>query len=731
MDYSPSDQSAPVTEELPRPHLDTCNPLYVELSRLDRRLSHHLSELRQRGRTILGDAIGGAVIEEGEAEGLLYSLHQTHSEADDDSVVDEDDWESPLEPLRKADNLYALLPIERDLLLLALSVEIDSRYARLVAFLNDHVSMTRPTLGLAMAILLPNRSTARTTLLERLLDNGPLRRFALLNLEGNEPLANRTLVIPDSFWPRLIGLSAVPPFTVHPLLGEDIGKLELPDSTRRQTEITQHWLGSQQFSDVLILINGFPESGREALARCIAAKRCASAIFIKASDLDSSDGKTVADAPMETVRLIATLEREALWHNAAIIVSDPARIRPETRFELLSRLSVPVFFLGEAGKCAQLLHGVKRKTIEVSIPNRDINDRALLWNRLLTDRAVPHDRIDSVALAARFGYGPDRILDALQLAYSEAKAHNKSGPEQADLEAACRRLRETYFGDMAEKLPCPFTDEDIILPAKTRQELDLILAWVKHGARLFGKQGAGQRLHTGQGLACLFSGPPGTGKTMAAQVVARHIDYDIYRIDLSQVVNKYIGETEKHLAKVFDEAQRSKVVLFFDEADTLFGRRSEIKVSHDRYANLEVGYLLQRIEAHEGLTILATNLQKNLDEAFLRRLQVSAEFPLPGAPERLAIWRRLLSGSEDQPPDLDLALLSEHFEVAGGDIRNAIFTAHLFAAEDESPLGMRHLVLGLWRELQKSGRVVDMAHFGSWQEEIAAAMHRFAMPPSS
>ena len=282
-------------------------------------------------------------------------------------------------------------------------------------------------------------------------------------------------------------------------------------------------------------------------------------------------------------------------------------------------------------------------------------------------------------------------------------------------------MREIRFGDLAQKLPCPFEEKDIVLPAKTRHELDLIVSWAKHSSKVFGSDGYGEKLRTGRGLSCLFSGPPGTGKTMAAQVIARRIGYDVYRIDLSQVVNKYIGETEKNLSKVFDEAQRSKVVLFFDEADTLFGRRSEVKDAHDRYANIETGYLLQRLETYEGLAILATNLQRNLDEAFLRRLQVTAEFPIPGVVERRTIWEKLLPPMEPDS-DLDLTLLSQRFEVAGGDIRNAIFTALLLAADDSSPLAMRHLVLGLWRELQKSGRVVDLVHFGKYRTAIESAV---------
>jgi DNA polymerase III delta prime subunit len=695
------------------PELDPHDALAVELARVDQLFSNHLARLRKRGRTILGDAIGGAVIEEGEAEGLLQSLHETHSSQKVDNPALLDDWTSPLEPLEKARKLYDLLPEERDLLLLALSVEIDSRYARLVAFLNDHVKMTRPTLGLATAVLLPTGQRAHRNLIERLVNDGPLLRYSLLDLQGDEPFSNKTLVVPSRFWPRLIGKATTPPFKIKSLSGEQLSVLELPKQTHLQAQKAQDWALLQSPDEVLILIAGRVESGRETLACSIAAGLYPNAIVISGADFENGNA-------------VATIEREARWHEAVVIVRDPEQIQPKIRIQLLEQLSVPVIYTAIKEGKTRLMHESRRRIVEVPIEDRGLNDRARLWNRLLEGTAQSIS-IDTPALAARFGFGPSRIVSATRLASTFKEFDGRRELHQFDLEAACRSLQEVQFGSLAQKLQCPFTDQDIILPAKTRQELDLIVAWANHGARVFGTRGPGQQLHTGHGLACLFSGPPGTGKTMAAQVIARRINFDLYRIDLSQVVNKYIGETEKNLSKVFDEAQRAKVILFFDEADTLFGRRSEVKDAHDRYANIEIGYLLQRLESYEGLAILATNFQKNLDDAFLRRLQVTAEFPMPVARERRAIWKRLLPDKERNEQNIDLELLSDRFEVAGGDIRNAIFTALLLAAEDDSLLGMRHLVLGLWRELQKTGRVVDLAHFGECRREIEAAVDRQAV----
>jgi SpoVK/Ycf46/Vps4 family AAA+-type ATPase len=219
--------------------------------------------------------------------------------------------------------------------------------------------------------------------------------------------------------------------------------------------------------------------------------------------------------------------------------------------------------------------------------------------------------------------------------------------------------------------------------------------------------GFGRRVALGRGLTALFSGPPGTGKTMAAQVLARELGLDLYRVDLSRVMSKWIGETEKHLARLFDEAQASGAVLFFDEADALFGKRSEVKDAHDRYANVEIGYLLQRMEGYEGVTLLATNRKADLDEAFVRRFHFLLNFPPPDAAMRRRIWEGMFPAAAERDPSLDLARLARDFEVTGGEIKNVALAAAFLAAGEDRPIGMPHLARALARELRKEGKLVD------------------------
>lgn len=228
------------------------------------------------------------------------------------------------------------------------------------------------------------------------------------------------------------------------------------------------------------------------------------------------------------------------------------------------------------------------------------------------------------------------------------------------------------------------------------------------------KWGFGDKLSLGKGLNVLFSGSPGTGKTMAAEVIAHHLQLDLYKIDLSQIVSKYIGETEKNLNRIFTAATNSNAILLFDEADALFGKRSEVQDARDRYANIEVGYLLQKMEEYEGIAILTTNLRSNMDEAFERRLRFIIEFPLTDAKNRLLIWQGIFPKNAPCHPSLDLELLAENFEITGANIRNIALTAAFLAADDGQVIEMGHLIRAMRREYQKMGRILRDKNLGQY-----------------
>jgi SpoVK/Ycf46/Vps4 family AAA+-type ATPase len=276
-----------------------------------------------------------------------------------------------------------------------------------------------------------------------------------------------------------------------------------------------------------------------------------------------------------------------------------------------------------------------------------------------------------------------------------------------DFMAGARTSSTSRLASLAHKITPRYGWEDIILPEDQVALLHEIVSTVRGRATVLDEWGVGRKLASSRGITALFAGPPGTGKTMAAEIIAGELELDLYKIDLSVIVSKYIGETEKNLEQIFTEAASSNAILFFDEADALFGKRSEVRDSHDRYANIEISYLLQRMEAYDGITILATNLRANLDEAFTRRLQFSVEFPFPEEADRLRIWKALFPANMPRASDFDLASLAQRFKLAGGSIRNILMSAAYLAASDGCCVTMEHLLHSARRELQKMGRLTE------------------------
>jgi vesicle-fusing ATPase len=291
-------------------------------------------------------------------------------------------------------------------------------------------------------------------------------------------------------------------------------------------------------------------------------------------------------------------------------------------------------------------------------------------------------------------------------------------PRSEELFAAARQALD--LGALAQAVMPRFTLAELMLPPAQAQQVDELVTAMHNLGRVHQDWGTAKDWNEG-GLAALFAGPPGTGKTMAAEAIAHALQLPLFRIDLSQVVNKYIGETEKNLKRLFDAADAADAILFFDEADSLFGKRSEVKDAHDRYANLEVSYLLERMERFKGLAILATNRRKDLDEAFLRRLRFVIEFPLPGTAERLRIWRSVIPVEVDAG-ELDFDFLAQRFPLAGGHIRAIVFHACLQSAQRgaERRLTMQAVVLAVQREYDKLERASSLDQFGKYAPLVAA-----------
>jgi ATPase family associated with various cellular activities (AAA) len=348
--------------------------------------------------------------------------------------------------------------------------------------------------------------------------------------------------------------------------------------------------------------------------------------------------------------------------------------------------------------------------VTVEFPLGDHAARYRRWQAALTGSGLTADEACLDAVAGRFRLTSRQIDDAAATAAltGRLRESRRSDPQadlQADLMAAARAQAGHGLGAVASKLRSAAGWDDLLLPPDVVAQLRELCQRVDARDRVLGEWGFGARLPLGHGVSALFTGPPGTGKTMGAGIVAAALGLDLYRIDLSRLVSKYIGETEKNLDRVFTAAHDANAVLLFDEADALFGKRSAVSDAHDRYANVEVAYLLQKMEEHEGVAILATNLPGNLDDAFARRLAFTIPFPFPDEAYRRLIWARAWPARTPVADDLDLDLVARELKMSGGSIRNISVAAAFLAAADGGQVSMRHLLHAARRECQKLGRV--------------------------
>ena len=329
---------------------------------------------------------------------------------------------------------------------------------------------------------------------------------------------------------------------------------------------------------------------------------------------------------------------------------------------------------------------------------------------IIASERLQVNNIDLSLLAGQFQLTTDQVVDTVHTAVDMAVQENQP-LENQHLFAAARIHSAARLSTVARKINPRYAWRDLILPDEQITMLRELVDTVRFRGVVLDDWGAGKKLVPSAGITSLFAGPPGTGKTMAADVMAGELGMDLYKIDLSGVVSKYIGETEKNLERIFTEADRSNAILFFDEADAIFGKRSEVKDARDRYANIEISYLLQRMESYNGVTILATNLGSNLDEAFTRRLQFRVNFPDPDQDLRLRMWHSLFPPDVPRATDVDYLWLSQKLNLTGGNIRNIIVAAAYLAASKSHAVGMEHILHAAKREMQKMGRMINEKDF--------------------
>ncbi len=397
--------------------------------------------------------------------------------------------------------------------------------------------------------------------------------------------------------------------------------------------------------------------------------------------------------------LAATLERRVL------VVDRLGDVQPADRVALPDRIAaLPGVVLCLAGPDELVaLDHLPVLALAVALP--PAAERAAMWSAALDGAEVATE----ISAAYRLALG--RIADGAALAGAVAAADGRAEIARADLELGARAVSVSSLGELAVAMHGEIGWEDLVLPERPLALLRSLAAFLRHRDLVLDDWGFGRRAGRAQGLVAMFAGDSGTGKTLAARVLAEELGLELFRIDLATIVSKWLGETEKNLERVFAAAQSANAVLFFDEADAVFGRRSDVQDSHDRYANLQTSFLLQRMELHDGPVILATNMRGNIDDAFLRRMDAVVEFPFPAAEYRRRLWDLLLPEQAPRDDDIDLDFLAERFELSGGGIRNASIAAAVLAAQDDVAIGMEQLVRGVAMEYAKLGRLTLAADF--------------------
>ncbi|WP_404977624.1 ATP-binding protein [Aquincola sp. J276] len=591
--------------------------------------------------------------------------------------------------LRRLAGRLGLSPFERHVLLLCAGVEIDP--ALQAACRQRAGGAALPSFALALAALAEPHWSA-------LAPDAPLRRWRLVEVaEGGELLQAR-LAIDERLLHHLMGLDPLDE-RLQPHLRPVAAPVWLPPSRRAQAGRLAPLLADAHTAPC-VQIGGHDVEDGLALAAASAAAAGLQLLRLQLADLPE---------PVAERRSLARLwSREALLAPRALAVVAPDAEGPRAAMlaALADDLGGPLFLLAD-GPVPAL---GARERLQVELAPLPAAEQRWMWQRAATAWPAATG-LDATydQLSQQFRLGAAQVQRAGQQA--RQLAAGGLPPAQALWQAA-RGAARPRLGALVHTLTPQVDWNDLVLPPREAAALRAIGAHLRQRHRVYQEWGFADRHSRGLGLTALFSGPSGTGKTLAAEVLAHEQGLDLVRIDLSAVVSKYIGETEKNLRSVFDAAEQGGAVLLFDEADALFGKRSEVRDSHDRYANIEVGYLLQRMEAYRGLAILTTNLRSALDASFLRRIRFVVEFPFPAAAERARIWRRSL------PPRMPLGRVDcdrlARLNVAGGHIRSIALNAAVLAADAGEPLGMQHLLAATRTEYAKLERPLNAVETEGW-----------------
>lgn len=622
-------------------------------------------------------------------------------------------------PLRLPElvDTFGLDQYERDVLLLCLLSEVDGQYRRLFGYLADNATVTAPTVDLALRAVAPELAgtgwgrpmfaAAR-----------PLARHHLIRVEDSgvlrlDPRIVAHLLDDDTVDDQISGVLTVA--GAGRGLDELVLEPEQRDGMRRLARKLAVGPGG-----TVVLLHGSYGSGRRTVASALCADAGRPLLFAD-----------VCAALCEPWPLVVELcNREAVLRGAALcwVGLDPLLDKESADRLAMLASSFPRSFgltlLTAESAWDPAGEGVDGRFLRIELATPGFAQRRALWLAALPADAAfeapapPRTRLAEL-LANTFRLTAGQIMDAIGSAMGVATLRAPEAPllRTDELYEGCRRQSGRRLIAFANRVE-PMTElgfDDLVLPAPNRRQLDELRCRISLRGKVYSELGFDRRLSLGRGVVAMFTGGSGTGKTMAAELLAREQGADLYKVDLSAVASKYVGETEKNLNRVFTDAEQSNAMIFFDEADALFAKRGEVKEARDRWANVEMAFLLQRVEEFQGVVILASNLRQNIDTAFLRRLHAIVDFPAPDAPARLRIWRGMFPANLSVPPAGELEQLAERFPLSGGSIKNVVLDAAFRALRADpatTEVGVRDLVVSVGREYQKLGLPVTPGEFG-------------------
>jgi hypothetical protein len=681
--------------------------LQRELERLDLLLHREVLRLRARYQLSL-DEFRGLYVSDAQVDALLRKT----ASADAGAITEQAEAmyarnQSQMDTRCSWASIaseFNIEPFEQDVLLLALAPELDLKYETLYGYLNNDVTRKWPTRDLSLRVLSPPEDRIRNW--ERLAAGATLFRSGLLQPVAGSP--DRASLLAGGFSPApalarylISGASTVadPPLKTLP-------PANCWDTLHVSAQLKSRLLhcagrlrGAGQMP--IMVLEGSLGSGRQIAARLVSTEvgRPAFSLNVRESQL-TPDAAAVMSL---TVRLAGgTL---FLRNVEGLFDSEGRPLAEGLRFFAELAGSHALIFLA----CAPGTHWrdllIGRRHLAFAFGPPECELRRELWRRAAASQGLDAEEPILDGLAQRFEFTPGQIEAAAQQA-----ADLPSETVRESLFAAARRQSDQHLGKLAVKVASSFDWDDLILPPATFRSVREAAQAIENRHKVTVEWGMRPGSAPGS-LNILFSGPSGTGKTMTAGIIARHLGVELYRCDLSGIVSKYIGETEKNLDRIFTAARQSNAILFFDEADALFGKRSDVKDAHDRYANIEVSYLLQKMEQHDGVVILASNLSNNIDDAFARRIQYVVEFPPPTEVHRERLWRSMFSARSPVGTDVDFPFLARQFKLTGGQIRNITVDAAFLAAADGQRITMPLVVKAIGRHLLKTGRIPAAVEF--------------------